>query len=248
MMLGARTAAWAKSGGSMPTAKDYVQDGLLDIRDGIENAAWGVHSSSIDWFDLTGNNDKWTMTGYQFSDKGLILNGQTTRTKVGNINSSVINTLFTRANAGQKNTFEICMHFISKSEVRVIFANTYSQHDKTAYYFALNNSYLAGGCFGSWNVFLANKYPEAGEYFTASGITDKNWSDGYYNAQFITGREAMQKNMNKNTALYFMPSISAAWVGKVYGEIYCIRVYARELSATEIAHNYAIDKARFNLQ
>lgn len=247
MMLGARTAAWVNSGGGVLTAKDYVQDGLLDIRDGIENAAWGVHSSSIDWFDLTGNNDKWTMNGFQFSDKGLMLNGQTTRRKVGDINSSVINTLFERANAGQKNTLEICMHFINKSEVRVIFANSSSQFDKTAYYFGFNNSYLAGGCFGSWNVILANKHPKAGEYFTASGIMDKNWGDGYYNAQFIKGREVIQKNMNKNTALYFMPKISDAWVGEVLGEIYCIRVYARELSATEIAHNYAVDKARFGL-
>ena len=36
MMLGARTAVWAKSGSVVPTARDYVQDG-------IENAGWGVH-------------------------------------------------------------------------------------------------------------------------------------------------------------------------------------------------------------
>ena len=33
MMLGARTAAWAKSGGGVPSARDYVQDGLAFIVD-----------------------------------------------------------------------------------------------------------------------------------------------------------------------------------------------------------------------
>ena len=43
MMLGARTAVWAKSGSVVPTARDYVQDGLVAMWDGIENAGWGVH-------------------------------------------------------------------------------------------------------------------------------------------------------------------------------------------------------------
>ena len=30
-------------------------------------------------------------------------------------------------------------------------------------------------------------------------------------------------------------------------DYYCIRLYSRALTAEEIAHNYAIDKARFNL-
>lgn len=38
MDIAARTRAWAKSG---YTAKDYVQDGLVAMWDGIENAGWG---------------------------------------------------------------------------------------------------------------------------------------------------------------------------------------------------------------
>ena len=32
-----------------------------------------------------------------------------------------------------------------------------------------------------------------------------------------------------------------------YGDIHCVRLYSRALSAAEIAANYAVDKARFNL-
>ena len=40
MIIGARVGAWHSG---MPTAKDYVQDGLIAMWDGVENAGWGVH-------------------------------------------------------------------------------------------------------------------------------------------------------------------------------------------------------------
>lgn len=43
MLVAARTGAWAKIGGVVPTAKDYVQDGLVHLADGIENVGYGVH-------------------------------------------------------------------------------------------------------------------------------------------------------------------------------------------------------------
>lgn len=55
-------------------------------------------------------------------------------------------------------------------------------------------------------------------------------------------------------SLYFPPNTLADAVGckatAVGGkpiEIYHVRAYSRALTADEIAHNYAIDKARFNL-
>ena len=42
MMLGARTAAWAKSGGGVLTASDMVLDGMLLGFDAIENGGFGI--------------------------------------------------------------------------------------------------------------------------------------------------------------------------------------------------------------
>ena len=54
-MIGARTAAWAKSG---YTAKDYVQDSALIAYDGIENNGFGVHSTNpLRIKDLSGNGN-----------------------------------------------------------------------------------------------------------------------------------------------------------------------------------------------
>ena len=41
MLINLRNALMA--GKRTPTAKDYVQDGLLALWDGIENAGWGTH-------------------------------------------------------------------------------------------------------------------------------------------------------------------------------------------------------------
>ena len=40
------------------TARDYVQDGLIAMWDGIENAGWGTHDPNATvWKDLAGNRD-----------------------------------------------------------------------------------------------------------------------------------------------------------------------------------------------
>ena len=102
MMLGTRTGAWAKSG---PTAKDYVQDGLIAMWDGIENAGWGSHDSDITiWKDLIGGIGDATI------DRNLItfMTDHVYISQVGRLivpNYSVSNKDF---------TLEVCASLISK--------------------------------------------------------------------------------------------------------------------------------------
>ena len=60
--LGARIVAWH---GGMPTALDYVQDSLVAMWYGIENAGWGVHDYDDSyWVNLT--------TGIRCSCQGVV--------------------------------------------------------------------------------------------------------------------------------------------------------------------------------
>ena len=53
MLIGMRNAMLAGAGLS---AKSYIQDGLVAMWDGIENAGWGVHDPNATvWKDLSGN-------------------------------------------------------------------------------------------------------------------------------------------------------------------------------------------------
>ena len=55
-LLGAGSTKYVSKEGLAPTAADYVQEGLMALFDGIENAGYGVHDDSIEyWKDLTGN-------------------------------------------------------------------------------------------------------------------------------------------------------------------------------------------------
>lgn len=75
MNLGARTAMWS-GGAKRPTARDYVQDGLIAMWDGIENAGWGVHDPNATvWKDLVGDLDmSYTQHG-QIEDTKLVCDG-----------------------------------------------------------------------------------------------------------------------------------------------------------------------------
>ena len=56
MLINLRNALMA--GKRTPTARDYVQDGLVAMWDGIENAGWGVHdAAATTWKDLVGTVD-----------------------------------------------------------------------------------------------------------------------------------------------------------------------------------------------
>lgn len=56
-----------------PTARDYIQDGLVAMWDGIENAGLGIHSSTPSkWVDLTGNGyDIKLNTGLTISEDSI---------------------------------------------------------------------------------------------------------------------------------------------------------------------------------
>lgn len=57
----------------VPTAKDYVQDGLISMWDGIENAGWGVHDPNATvWKDLSGNGHDFVFSSvYSVENRSL---------------------------------------------------------------------------------------------------------------------------------------------------------------------------------
>ena len=65
MLLGVRQFfATHKAAPPGLTARDYVQDGLVAMWDGIENAGWGEHdATATTWKDLVGNMDCSTSSG-----------------------------------------------------------------------------------------------------------------------------------------------------------------------------------------
>ena len=230
MMLSARTGAWAKSG---YTARNYVQDGLIAMWDGIENAGWGVHDPNATiWKDLAGS-------GYDFQipSAGVEIKKDCIRKSIG----ASISTILPET---------------SRPEFSVeIVINIINVGLESGIIWAANPSWVGGFLFYRSSQHFQFYYPW-------KIIINLNYSDniGIKKSWSINWKPSAQNLFCDNSILASTKdkidnrNILSRWfLGEYNGnnhsevEYYCVRLYSRALTADEIAHNYEIDKARFNL-
>ena len=236
MMLGARTAAWAKSG---YTAKDYVQDGLVAMWDGIENAGRCVHDPNATvWKDLSGNGHDLLLSGtasfgadhadldgsgcfYERTDISPFfavtgLTAQVVSTKIGDeVNRGLYS-------IGESTRFLWIWNSFQQGSGRMTFSKFIYSHN-----------------VGSTNPNIASDAKTSFTITHANGV-----------ANTFVNKTA---DLTVSVSPLSVSGTDRIVVGKIggfdnfKGNIYCVRHYSRVLTAEEIAHNYTIDKARFNL-
>jgi len=220
------------------TARDYVQEGLVAMWDGIENAGWGVHdANATTWKNLIGSGDAINQTSLRlnWSDNALVFQDN---------QYLKVDSLFNRP---QQITIEVCHNAKGVAGKR---------------YAALFSSIEVGG------VGIQQKAAEStwrfqcgkplGGYYGALDVSD--FED---TASTLVGRVGDYMSTFKNGAenkigteiagirynyQYYQIGRDTEDAGNIVGPIYCIRFYNRALSADEIAYNYEIDKLRFNLK
>ena len=212
------------------TARDYVQNGLVAMWDGIENVGWGVHdANATTWKDLVG--------GYDFDVS--LTNAEWGANKFIPFNNQAATRAFLPWN--ENYTLEFVTNIISPAtrNSAFIILGTYNN----AYYFGLlyrnsNESIMAfrgfyssgalaglrGYSFGSITNFTAPAY--------INGVATN--PTGYNTLDVTTARGSLAR-------------IGGTGDLTSLAEIYSMRVYSRVLSADEISAHYAIDKERFNL-
>lgn len=231
---------------------DYVQDGLYYQLDGIENAGRGVHSATATtWTDLTGNGRDAKFlnaaSGLVWQDDAAYLYGKTHdgMAKIAGLPSM---TAF---------TFEI----VSRCDLQDEYARLF---DNEAYY-ANNPGKRFAGLFGT--VAYPNNMS-----FICGDDADLNYTE----IPKGTLKRAISLTPNENSsniiglAAYLDGEYKQTlYPGKYWAKsttnyidvanrsnnpnrgsdmaVFAIRCYNRILTDAEIAHNYAIDKVRFNL-
>ena len=232
MMLGARTGAWAKSGG-VPTARDYVQDGLVALVDGIDNAGWGKHTDELKYVNLvtggqftlpnngnavwgenclkileSGNRASGLQTGFSFSAKTLGITSE-----------------------AQENTIECALRAYDTNFHLVSFDGAFGRHLGTpssgAFQGSVSSAYLPDSNYFQWSVNgdIREKYNSA--------VAQENFEGFFWNNREVYGGNSFRFGYTYNTVCK--------------SDIHCARIYNRALTAEEIAQNYEIDKARFGL-
>ena len=216
--------AWGMGGKKAPTAKDYVQDGLIAMWDGIENAGWGVHDATATvWKDLSGTNDAtitsgapWSWTTNSFASATRTRYRVVAETDIGGVTPVV---------------GEICYKEFIREAVYSFVARM-----QGVQVLALGNKICIGQGFPMFDGIAVGAHS-----------VSINWSAPslYDNSVQVSTTSGSDYWMTQDRLLqigYFNNTNYPFW-----GEIYCIRLYSRALTASEIAANYAVDKERFNL-
>jgi hypothetical protein len=226
MLINFRNAMMA--GKRTPTAKDYVQSGLVAMWDGIENAGRGTHvASAQSWANLIPDGVAATTTN----------------------TVSFGNAWIEPFNAA--NILQLSAALEGTKQIEIV--ATIPQTDSGfAYFFNNGNTvkkryfYLVRG-----RVVLFDVQSTSANSFNVSETAPVSISINYDDFSVLQNGQAVTGFLTYND--YFTSNNSLNIGGRRItsnpypGKIYSIRAYNRALTADEIAANYAIDKARFNL-
>ena len=234
---GARQFFERRGAPSGPTARDYVQNGLIAMWDGIENAGWGVHdAAATTWKDLVGSNDMTlSPSGISFGQDSIVCVQGGYAAMASSISSFL--------------TMEAVLSFDSAGPGRVAFSPVYP--------------YTGYDAQDRWITMRANgtvNFCGVGKYIEGFGVgAARSLSCTYASLQAAAGNDVVSVSLDGSPQ-----TISTTGGGYGFGaprcvgvspqsgyyfagKIHSIRIYSLALTAAEIAENHSIDKARFNL-
>ena len=226
---------------AMPTASDYVQEGLVGMFDGVENIDWDIHSEdTLVWKDLIGGVGDLSLAGEHLSvlDNAVWWDGQ---------HISRYRPCTWMSDAGRF-TIQKCEYMSAATDGRGV-GTVKLRDNSTGQVYSLFDTYRQSEdptrlqSYFPWPSGLKG-YPRR-EYTTLSFIGGGgNYTvyDGNHQVLSNVSCGAIGANMQFR---FWWPSSQASTNGNI--RTYCIRVYDRELSGDEIAHNVLIDKRRFGI-
>ena len=223
-----------------------MQDGLISMWDGIENVGWGQHEDNPDVFvDLVGSDSigKYGSSVSSVYPTWFSANALCARTYLNGSKSASLYDALINGNV----TIELVATRESTTSNTVGFPN-----------FVANNWINYAGFVGL-RLLVYNRgaaqyvdgFPDAGSYsFAVTLIVDGNgvmsiYRNGKLFATVNPGTASTPSNGNfmigQNLNLVNNSNYFALLT-------HSVRIYGRALTAAEIAANYAVDKARFNLE
>ena len=229
-LLGAEGSEIISAEETVPTASDYVQEGLIGLFDGEENVGWGVHESNpSQWANLIDGKIINLNSGVIFGDKFATTDDTFSAKSFGEAFSGRSQYRF------EYITSEICFETES-SERQFILIDMYRR-----------------SCMGVWDTNIGVGYWRAvgfgrstiGEVISATSIYNTT-TDNIPSYQYVDGQFKELVNVNFSQPLSTAFSIGGSPYDRAFsGKLYCVRMYDRPLSEEEIIHNYTIDKYRF---
>lgn len=232
-----------------PTTRDYVQDGLVAMWDGIENAGYKKHQANpTKWIDLAGNGYDFTAvagTTLDFGKDHYAADGSKylTATLDKEVSEDIrhIEVVLHMGYLDSYAVFETLM-CLKAGGFRIAAPTTSPEVQNRGFSFypgAASSVYS-----GDHNLTTVSYAFNVGEPIPGSGTAEpysvrQTWMSGS-----TLGSYAPHVGF-ANSAVGLIPK---SYRDKNFkGEIYRVALYSREFTAEEVARNYAIDKERFSL-
>ena len=239
MIIGARTGVWAKSGGGVPTARDYVSN--VAIFDAKENAGFGVFNNSQEfWSDclhesrvlsLVGGSPDWRELFYK-------LDGTRYFTTNDSVYQDLINTkvftieILVRAFIGRSNGGLLCIgeqpnrnFWMWERNNSIYTTDPYIDEIQTQF----GNFKRPYGAYDMWHSYV----------FVADGSSLSLYVDGLF-FQKITMLNTTRNNQGMDIG-------SLGFYGKAGCGYSCLRFSDFAMTDEQRLSEYSIDKARFRI-
>ena len=216
----------------------YVTNGLIALYDGINNAGYGKHSTEGIWVDLVGGLKALAPDTTSWDNNCVVLDKNTNKSisfpsyygdaKTIEIVYKVDDTQNTQYKEAAVLTGLFGYGLYNQVGSNIFFTD--NSHTTTS-----NKRYIApyDAPYGTKTVVSYIK-----------GTTTANDTTGW--KCYVNGEQKTINYGGSGIATYG-PGIQIRADRKFTGNVYCIRIYDRELTAQEILANQAIDNTRFNL-
>lgn len=248
----------AKSG---YTANDYVKTGLVHMWDGIENVGYGSQNlSATVWKDLVGSTDLTLTDNGYFDSTSLVATG-------GERNDGLYNPAAIGPSLYSDLSKELSIEIVFKMTSRwgrsqgTIGPQFVFQFSRGGGTLDRVIGCLASGTESYKNLASCNVVNRLSainfeNYFfkkvnlslsylpNAAETTMMFVNTEVQNIIRVTG---VNRNTNNATSVGGLVNLSGEGYYSMSGNFYCIRVYEKSLTSSEIAANYDVDKARFGL-
>lgn len=242
-IVAARNAVVASTEQSHHTAADYIQDGLIIMFDGIENAGWGLHNANAtNWVELIGQFTILDRGNKTFENNCALFSYGNGKDRIQIEYITPANGLLTVETMFMP-TKDQPQHFIVTQSYNGGWALAYYRNSGDAYFNACDK--IDGAYKYQHTLFAVNEKNR----FTC--IIDSDCLRLMRNGK---ANEPVAFNALKRYSAgssYSWTIIGAAdWFGNgaMIGRVYFVRIYNRALSGEEIQHNYQIDKERFGIE
>lgn len=245
MMLGARTGAWAQSVGGGEWKNPYITDGLVAMWDGEWNVGGGKHDASAEvWKDLAGNIDLTVLHTPIWGDRFCTMQGPGN----GWVSDRDFDSVIPNMLAGSGGAIEVVTGAIAGSS-----------HNRIVTSFKDNICCIRQNCSDATRVGFSIYFNGENVGITYGNRPLKSSATAVSNAgvwTIIHHAGGVDYSDSRGSATYPVSNAIKVAVGLrqnnvndgyYVGDIYCVRYYDRALTSQEIASNYAVDKARFNL-